>query len=1044
MKEMRNANKHKNNEMLGLICGFVIIMMIVGIIYIPKITSKAYTNSNSSNDRVLKILDVEPSEKDDLKLKKDNDSQEVEITSMDMSRFISMVDEISGKYDIVYIGNNNTALKDNWNRNIKYRKYSDMTSLEWGNLGNKTGDGADKWRQQIIWYGIGGYVPGNNSDWDKAGKYYSALYGNNACTFSGRLDENDEYHKYVEYYSENDITNKRAKEIIKLLDTNQLVYMDSSILDTYKNTKLSKNFEKYRQNGKLKMVNNSSGLVSNMINDYNSLDEDYKRPIIKFDSDSDKPQDGSRTLNFKFYLEGNTNANYKAYLYIDLDGDGIFDNEPYQFNNKIKVNEENTLSYNLGKKIIGYVNWKLVICDSKTNIKSYETGNITISSKNNTSVKPKSININVLQVHPTDFNNGSKKNNCNFDMASNSEFQNLLQNSSELSDYNISITSESISYFNGNCNYNELSGKYDMIILGFGDGYGVGKENQFTDTAINSLLQWNKAKKSLMFSHDIIGLSVLHDTKTSDNNGWTIYNQNYGAYNLSRNFKDIVGQCRFKQDPFVNFSERDKHLEVKDNYDDLSEYNNKITSDIRTLGITAYANIKLYDETRAVANDMSVPSEVELVNKSQISSYPFNLNGRKLKVASTHCQWYQLNLENEDIVPSYNLSNERIDSGDARNFYYTYTKGNITYTGSGDSTITNERDEMKLFINTMIKAYTAGNSTPDVTNYNQETNAEIEDNSTLNIDLSNLEEGTPFVFKSKISDDSAQGEKLNVNITEGNNTLYNNILDYDGSIEGMFINDLTISYDELKANIGNTIPVRVTVTDEQGAAITKSFNIKVSSSKLNVINGINKDEENIIKNYSNYEKQWYESEENAGPSGTLSNDILYSNTNIASEGTRGYQCIIPFISEIDTNITNNISISLKLDKNYAKDINNTLDFAEAYYEDKEDSICEKPCLYAKYNGKLFKVKSLERSTLDGSYKTSVSLKELQNAGVDITIGSDCTLVVKYYGKTYNHNTDEDNSVLTYTNEIIVSQGERIVNSTVKVNVGYKKLSGNLF
>ena len=43
MKEMRNANKHKNNEMLGLICGFVIIMMIVGIIYIPKITSKAYT-----------------------------------------------------------------------------------------------------------------------------------------------------------------------------------------------------------------------------------------------------------------------------------------------------------------------------------------------------------------------------------------------------------------------------------------------------------------------------------------------------------------------------------------------------------------------------------------------------------------------------------------------------------------------------------------------------------------------------------------------------------------------------------------------------------------------------------------------------------------------------------------------------------------------------------------------------------------------------------------------------------------------------------------
>ena len=50
------------------------------------------------------------------------------------------------------------------------------------------------------------------------------------------------------------------------------------------------------------MVNNSSGLVSTMINDYDSLNSKYKRPIIKFDSDSGKPQDGRRTLNFNFHF----------------------------------------------------------------------------------------------------------------------------------------------------------------------------------------------------------------------------------------------------------------------------------------------------------------------------------------------------------------------------------------------------------------------------------------------------------------------------------------------------------------------------------------------------------------------------------------------------------------------------------------------------------------------------------------------------------------------------------------------------------------------
>ena len=133
-----------------------------------------------------------------------------------------------------------------------------------------------------------------------------------------------------------------------------------------------------------------------------------------------------------------------------------------------------------------------------------------------------------------------------------------------------------------------------------------------------------------------------------------------------------------------------------------------------------------------------------------------------------------------------------------------------------------------------------------------------------------------------------------------------------------------------------------------------------------------------------------------------------------------------------------------MDKNYSKDINDNLEFAEAYYENRDGSICTKPCLYVKYNNNLIKIKSLNRNNVDGAYDVSVSLEEIQKAGVNINRGDECTLVVKYYGKTYNHDTSENGNILTYTNNIKVTQGNKIVNSKVNVYVGYKKISGNLF
>lgn len=109
-----------------------------------------------------------------------------------------------------------------------------------------------------------------------------------------------------------------------------------------------------------------------------------------------------------------------------------------------------------------------------------------------------------------------------------------------------------------------------------------------------------------------------------------------------------------------------------------------------------------------------------LDNRGQITHYPYILDEQdmeKLDVAETHQQWHQLDMDNEDLVVWYSLSDDSQNrtgiysskENDERNQYYIYNIGNITYTGMGHSG--NEKNlpdsEVKLFVNTMISAYRA-------------------------------------------------------------------------------------------------------------------------------------------------------------------------------------------------------------------------------------------------------------------------------------------------------------------------------------------------
>ena len=127
-------------------------------------------------------------------------------------------------------------------------------------------------------------------------------------------------------------------------------------------------------------------------------------------------------------------------------------------------------------------------------------------------------------------------------------------------------------------------------------------------------------------------------------------------------------------------------------------------------------------------NEIYETTYVTQTNKGKITMYPYDINvyekdssgnliqdedgGYKfdkngtMEIKATHDQTYQLNMNGDDITCWYCMSGDNFADipNDAVNSYFIYSRGNITYTGSGH-TNTFTLEEAKLFANTLVAAY---------------------------------------------------------------------------------------------------------------------------------------------------------------------------------------------------------------------------------------------------------------------------------------------------------------------------------------------------
>ena len=415
------------------------------------------------------------------------------------------------------------------------------------------------------------------------------------------------------------------------------------------------------------------------------------------------------------------------------------------------------LEYELPNGYVGVIPWKLKASQA-TNEFRYDSKSGYFYRKN--TVEKEKIKILQIDTERTKVVDNKTVSTSTFNMADNKTFKDLL---SKVDDFDVNIdhvyaNEYANKYTDGYLNH------YDMLVLGFGDVYSITNTNGCVDGIRNYI----KSGKPVLFTHDTTSFSnasvgrndwgydfnkIIRDVVGMDRYGILSNEGLQSGATLTQNDSTSVLVNGSNKTIGTLFTEAKDY--AKKNHTDIAykPKSNKSVIVRQNQGFT-YLNLSKYQSADTKYNNYycykgfksysyETTSAVQ-VNQGQITSYPFKIP-ETLDVAKTHRQYYQLDLNQDsdndgesDIVVWYTLSDDskynrwtyhpyNASPKDVRNNYYIYTMGNVTYSGVGHSTVEptikdedKEEDiakkecEMKLYINTLIAAYSAGTHAPSV------------------------------------------------------------------------------------------------------------------------------------------------------------------------------------------------------------------------------------------------------------------------------------------------------------------------------------------
>lgn len=476
--------------------------------------------------------------------------------------------------------------------------------------------------------------------------------------------------------------------------------------------------------------------------------------------------------------------NYDVEMYIDQSGTGRFENkykislEPrYEFDERTKTLQ---IAGEWPGGIYGFIPWKVVVYSKSnpSNIWTY-TGYSAFKRPEN-----EEQHVEVLWVKAGSRTNDSRKNKNNLDFDTKFKEYDEDHNSSngiQIADYDIKLTtiyydefvkkwsgqSEDTVYNSDNSllkvnNFDSsrsddfANSEFNMVVFGFCDSYdGLDINNIACLKNIDYFV--NVAKHSMLFTHDnasyLTTFNYYNESGKSVRSGWctcdfarytTSYMRAmlgmdcYGASYSKKAFlpgitttdKSVLKSLYMTKDSVINSR---KYLDTSDETDFRGFIDGQLMW--YTQDETDYLPYRSYGGTGDVIGtngygDWLKTYKAKRVNTGQITEYPFYI-GDSLDTAETHFQYTRLDLEDKDTTVWYTLADSgskgyyAATDGDGSNNYYIYSKGNITYTGSGH--VSGQTDmEMNLFVNTVIAAIKLGNFDPYVSITNSKKNSKSE------------------------------------------------------------------------------------------------------------------------------------------------------------------------------------------------------------------------------------------------------------------------------------------------------------------------------
>lgn len=776
-------------------------------------------------------------------------NDDVEVTTMTTYQFVGDITDLNTEYDLILIGSRQDATNgaDGYNDtsmgNLIYTSVGDIVttvhnkSWFWSNSVNKADGGASEKMGSDAYQ-----IKARYSGTDITKKKYEelkdflasgspivvdgALYSSETQVDTAKVDVSSYVYRIADsvyrdgaasmVFRTGTIRSYQEREALKagvLVERCQLVFPEdgSGTPMAYSAMTEDRSAPVYDANGRVKSYTNVSGII---------VSENYNTDTV----------DGEPVLRYTFTLQGSPWSNYGVKLYLDHNGDGVYNNSIRErmellaadkaasnLNSTLSSEEANNerislwdltsqtaastnnlvaghtyqLIYRVRSTEHGILPWKLEVYDlANMSVRSARTG-YTAFRVNGTNVKKAQIHVLQMNLMPSmtdetttyvNFADTTTETGAKFaayldaveDYEVNIEFMRNTDWYSEFGAAGRKAQSMGLTKEQQIVRWKEYLEGYDMLIIGFCDMTSFTSDEIFYEGFTDFVNQG----KSVILSHDLVNdatFTYMHPSLTTDYDAdirtlsgqrrkYYIGDTNYYRYSVAEvNGKEIsllppdnflIWAGNLKTNQWYKMGKSDFMSVTESNIPAGSGYLTT-SNDTWASGSTVYkmdcTNEFMDNSTRLMMSYSSDGSSlkkdrvirngfdiswlgsatttyVEIANQGQITTYPYVL-GDVMEVAITHCQNYQLDLEQEDggdVTVWYNLTdaydsdvtagaaNDGIyssRSGDSRNNYYIYTKGNITYTGLGHRNTTLTNDEVKLFVNTMISSY---RDVPDV------------------------------------------------------------------------------------------------------------------------------------------------------------------------------------------------------------------------------------------------------------------------------------------------------------------------------------------